>query len=70
MDWYDEDYYRNAPAINPPGPPDGELKVQRGGWTLSFRYARVANRRKSNPGFACLSRRRVSMRMSQLKIPY
>ncbi len=55
VDWYDEDYYGSAPSINPAGPSNGELKVQRGGgWTIGFRYARVANRRKSSPEFACL----------------
>ncbi|NOZ22116.1 MAG: formylglycine-generating enzyme family protein [Planctomycetes bacterium] len=30
-DCYDEDYYKTAPAINPPGPKKGELRVVRGG---------------------------------------
>ncbi len=30
-DWYDEGYYRSAPAVNPPGPPTGRLRVVRGG---------------------------------------
>ena len=30
-DWYDEDYYANAPAANPPGPSGGEGRVFRGG---------------------------------------
>jgi formylglycine-generating enzyme required for sulfatase activity len=30
-DWYDPDYYRRSPAVDPPGPPGGVEKVVRGG---------------------------------------
>ena len=30
-DWYDADYYREAPASNPPGPATGDARVIRGG---------------------------------------
>lgn len=30
-DWYDADYYKNAPANNPPGPAKGETRILRGG---------------------------------------
>ncbi len=47
-DWYDSAYYRESPAENPRGPPEGEAKILRGGsWsdcaeavTVSFRMAR------------------------------
>ncbi len=34
-DWYDPQYYRSCPSENPPGPPEGTLRVQRGGSWLS-----------------------------------
>ncbi len=35
-DWYDEAYYRDAPATNPPGPGDGSERVVRGAdWLTS-----------------------------------
>ena len=30
-DWYDENYYRNSPSENPPGPSSGQYRVLRGG---------------------------------------
>jgi formylglycine-generating enzyme required for sulfatase activity len=47
-DWYDRDYYQNAPPYDPPGPDAGEEKVLRGGSytdcaeavTVSFRMSR------------------------------
>nr|MBI3612298.1 SUMF1/EgtB/PvdO family nonheme iron enzyme [Nitrospirota bacterium] len=34
-DWYDDDYYRNGPARNPPGPANGDERVVRGGsWSF------------------------------------
>lgn len=30
-DWYQSDYYRSAPGMNPPGPAEGRLRVIRGG---------------------------------------
>lgn len=64
-DWYDADYYAQAPAQNPPGPETGVAKVARGG---SFRLfdllgrdeTRTTYRRAANPeltvediGFRC-----------------
>src|SRR5262249_56800984 len=34
-DWFDEDYYENAPPVDPPGPQNGTERVLRGG---SFFY--------------------------------
>jgi formylglycine-generating enzyme required for sulfatase activity len=31
LDWYDEDYYILSPQKDPPGPPEGKLRVCRGG---------------------------------------
>jgi formylglycine-generating enzyme required for sulfatase activity len=50
-DWYDRDYYREAPAHDPRGPDQGEEKVLRGGsWadcaevvTVSFRMSRASS---------------------------
>jgi formylglycine-generating enzyme required for sulfatase activity len=49
-DWYDRDYYREMPDTDPPGPPQGEERVLRGGsWadcadvvTVTFRMSRPA----------------------------
>jgi formylglycine-generating enzyme required for sulfatase activity/streptogramin lyase len=30
-DWYDKDYYRRSPAVDPPGPRSGSTRVYRGG---------------------------------------
>ncbi len=36
-DWYDPNYYTDAPADNPTGPADGEFKTLRGGgWHLTY----------------------------------
>jgi formylglycine-generating enzyme required for sulfatase activity len=50
-DWYDRDYYRDAPEHDPRGPDQGEEKVLRGGsWadcaevvTVSFRMSRASS---------------------------
>ena len=34
-DWYDPHYYRNSPLRNPQGPPNGRLRVVRGGSWVS-----------------------------------
>jgi formylglycine-generating enzyme required for sulfatase activity len=31
-DWYEEDYYKNAPGTDPQGPASGSGRVKRGGW--------------------------------------
>ncbi len=54
-DWYDRDYYREAPAADPQGPAKGKEKVLRGGsWsdcgeavTVTFRMSRPAGGPKS-----------------------
>jgi iron(II)-dependent oxidoreductase len=61
-DWYWEDYYKNAPESNPPGPATGTLKVLRGGaWDSNINlYARAGyrfylppNEKKADIGFRC-----------------
>ena len=54
-DWYQADYYQNAPDTNPPGPATGTYRILRGGsWTGSYLLARTANRVPSDPSFACV----------------
>ncbi|MDF0665082.1 MAG: formylglycine-generating enzyme family protein [Nitrospira sp.] len=64
MDWYAEDFYSsfiNGPAVNPRGPGEGTVKVQRGGSYLNTPYRlRSSFRTKSDPteqdpnvGFRC-----------------
>jgi formylglycine-generating enzyme required for sulfatase activity/tRNA A-37 threonylcarbamoyl transferase component Bud32 len=45
-DWYDKDYYKNSPSINPEGPVSGVNRVTRGGsWNNYLTdYFRCANR--------------------------
>ena len=31
QDWYEADYYAKSPAVDPPGPASGSLRVRRGG---------------------------------------
>ncbi|HNP30724.1 MAG: SUMF1/EgtB/PvdO family nonheme iron enzyme [Nitrospira sp.] len=60
-DWYSENYYRVGPLKNPPGPPQGIVKVLRGGsWKSKERHLRTENRRDFSPnrrepdlGFRC-----------------
>ena len=60
-DYFDADYYKYAPAHNPPGPQSGEDRVLRGGsWYYVARHVRAANRywfgptdRVNNVGFRC-----------------
>ncbi len=35
-DWYDKDYYRSSPAVNPQGPGSGEYKMLRSGSWVTF----------------------------------
>ena len=45
QDWYDQDYYRNSPTSDPPGPANGQYRVLRGGsWVHSPWRARSAYR--------------------------
>jgi formylglycine-generating enzyme required for sulfatase activity len=44
-DWYDKDYYKNSPAVDPQGPADGGQKVRRGGsWHTWPFYCRATYR--------------------------
>lgn len=44
-DWYDANYYAQAPTENPRGAADGDWRVLRGGaWDMSLDYARCASR--------------------------
>jgi formylglycine-generating enzyme len=60
-DWYDETFYTTQPTINPRGPLEGTVKVQRGGSYINGPYRlRSAFRTKSDPtehdahvGFRC-----------------
>ena len=60
-DWYDETYYTTQPTVNPRGPVEGTVKVQRGGSYINGPYRlRSAFRTKSDPtehdahvGFRC-----------------
>jgi formylglycine-generating enzyme required for sulfatase activity len=42
-DWYDENYYANSPAADPPGPPAGQAHVLRGG-SRQYRSASFDNK--------------------------
>ena len=50
-DWWDEDYYRNSPVMNPRGPQSGLYRVTRGGsWGFSVgTNFRGARRDQSSP---------------------
>jgi formylglycine-generating enzyme required for sulfatase activity len=44
-DWYDADYYRATPLVDPPGPPAGRRRVLRGGsWANKAIRLRSARR--------------------------
>ncbi|HMV87296.1 MAG TPA: SUMF1/EgtB/PvdO family nonheme iron enzyme, partial [Blastocatellia bacterium] len=49
-DWYDENYYRQSPKENPPGPSSGEYRVLRGGSWGFINYHRSADRLRDAPG--------------------
>ena len=51
-DWYDPNYYRNAPTnVNPTGPEAGDGHVLKGGgWAENLDFTRCANRLGGNPG--------------------
>ena len=60
-DWYDADYYKKSPALDPKGPVAGTTRVLRGGcWNDNPRYVRVSRRFRYGPtyrynliGFRC-----------------
>jgi uncharacterized protein (TIGR02996 family) len=50
-DWFDEDYYKNSPAQDPPGPVSGTRKVLRdASWADRAEACRAANRNRQAPG--------------------
>jgi len=61
QDWYDPNYYRNAPLTDPPGPIRGAIKAMRGGsWLKPAASLRASDRdwgtmdsRPSGTGFRC-----------------
>ena len=62
-DWYNSEYYKGSPPLNPMGPISGEMKVVRGGswsylpWALrvSYRYGHYPDIRLYSIGFRCAS---------------
>lgn len=52
LDWYDADYYRMSPEINPEGPiKPGKMKVLRGGsWINDIDGVQVVHRARNSPG--------------------
>ncbi len=63
-DWYDNEYYANSPAENPPGPDSTDSKVLRGGSWLgsadnevrAARRADFAPKNTGNVGFRCVQK--------------
>ncbi|MCP4697949.1 MAG: SUMF1/EgtB/PvdO family nonheme iron enzyme [Gammaproteobacteria bacterium] len=52
QDWHAKDYYANSPKDNPTGPETGIIQVFRGGgWSVSLRYVRSANRSGITSGY-------------------
>ncbi len=50
-DWYDQNYYKNAPAQDPPGLASGQHRVLRGGsWNSDPMIARASARGRLAPG--------------------
>ncbi len=51
-DFYDPNYYQNAPQRNPQGPPSGQRRASRGGsWRHRIKFSRCAARSSLNPSF-------------------
>jgi formylglycine-generating enzyme required for sulfatase activity len=51
-DWYDENYYKKSPRVDPSGPSTGSDRANRGGsWYFNARFLRSANRNWSEPDF-------------------
>ncbi len=49
-DWYDQNYYQNSPAQDPPGPTNGQVRVRRGGsWLTPPMLVGVSARFRENP---------------------
>jgi formylglycine-generating enzyme required for sulfatase activity len=50
-DRYDANYYRNSPAVDPPGPASGSMRVLRGGsWGCALSCVRASSRGGREPG--------------------
>jgi formylglycine-generating enzyme required for sulfatase activity len=52
-DWYSDNYYKQSPAVNPPGPVNGTERVLRGGSWVNVRYhpLRISFRSWGAPDF-------------------
>jgi formylglycine-generating enzyme required for sulfatase activity len=51
QDWYDEEYYKNSPHDDPPGPLAGSYRgVRGGGWDCGADDCRSASRAIEEPG--------------------
>ena len=51
-DWYESDYYGEAPVKDPTGPSSGKHRIVRGGsWSYFRNNARCASRDWFNPDF-------------------
>ncbi|HXW14915.1 MAG TPA: SUMF1/EgtB/PvdO family nonheme iron enzyme [Terriglobia bacterium] len=49
-DWYDGSYYSKSPAVDPPGPESGQMRVLRGGsWLNPGKLVRLSDRGRSDP---------------------
>jgi len=52
-DWYDENYYRTGPALNPTGPETGDFHIARGGaWLDHAATMMTTHRNRIFPGYA------------------
>jgi formylglycine-generating enzyme required for sulfatase activity len=52
LDWYDADYYRVSPELNPQGPESGTRRVSRGGsWRHRVKVSRNAHRSSLPPEY-------------------
>ena len=66
LDWYDPEYYKSSPTMNPTGPATGGERVLRGGaWinlpehgTATFRYRYYPRERSPVYGFRCVKDRK------------
>ncbi len=62
-DWYEKDYYKHSPEINPQGPKNGTEKVKRGGWaflgppdstTVARGFSDYLDKNYPSTGFRCV----------------
>jgi len=55
-DWYDENAYARSPVDDPKGPPDGKVRIRRGGaWNSFPLWARAAFRNWNVPASRCVN---------------